>query len=341
MKNILFVGYDYNEGGVGVFLKKLSDYIAQNGYDCQFLVSNKDVSSKKSNIYQISNCSKDEVYKIIDRSDIVHVAGHNFEHLKIMWLAYLRKKFIVCNYHNYFYNKTSFFKRLELFVKKFLIINFCELLSDNVVYLSEAQKINFSKFSFYSQKRSEVIQNFIESHNILNKKENIFLKKIIFVGRPTKEKGFPDVLQISKEIDIPVYVVGSNALYPEDPIISLGKVRNEDIYKIYDECQILFLPSGIEVFPMTVLEAMARGLVVLMYDIPGINEIIVDKRNGFLVSPGELNTVKEIIAHLRSHPEDIQKISQNNILDVQKFTVETQASKYFNIYKRAELKVKL
>jgi glycosyltransferase involved in cell wall biosynthesis len=86
---------------------------------------------------------------------------------------------------------------------------------------------------------------------------------------------------------------------------------------------------------------MARGLVVLMYDIPGINEIIVDKRNGFLVSPGELNTVKEIIAHLRSHPEDIQKISQNNILDVQKFTVETQASKYFNIYKRAELKVKL
>lgn len=64
--------------------------------------------------------------------------------------------------------------------------------------------------------------------------------------------------------------------------------RVDDAYPLYEKAQIFALPSISEGFPMTMLEAMAHGLPLLGYSsCPGINEQIINGKNGILSSGGE------------------------------------------------------
>jgi glycosyltransferase involved in cell wall biosynthesis len=78
---------------------------------------------------------------------------------------------------------------------------------------------------------------------------------------------------------------------------------------------------------------MARGLVILVSDIPGMREIIKEGRNGYLFPPGDVERMKEIILYLKNNPKDVERISKNNLKDICKFTTEKQVPKYIKVYK--------
>src|SRR4030043_234654 len=56
-----------------------------------------------------------------------------------------------------------------------------------------------------------------------------------------------------------------------------------------DQCEILVLPSRYESFGFVILEAMARGKIVISSRTNGGKEIIGDKKNGFLFNVGDEN----------------------------------------------------
>jgi glycosyltransferase involved in cell wall biosynthesis len=91
---------------------------------------------------------------------------------------------------------------------------------------------------------------------------------------------------------------------------------------------------------MVILEAMARGLVILVSDIPGMREIVKEGRNGYLFPPGDIKKIKEKILYLKNNPKEIRRISENNLKDIWKFTTEKQVSKYLEVYKAVLYNVK-
>ena len=268
----------------------------------------------------------------LNESDLIHI------HHSKTWILFtpllLYKNKTIYSFHGNF--GSSFKKSILEKILIYMIVNYCTLFSKKLIFLTEGQKQNIKEYTFFNQqfeKKSRVINNFIDSKTILkNKKDKKY--GIIFVGRYTKIKGFEDLMELSKQIKgTNFYLIGDNNFKGDKKnIINIGKVKHNDMIKYYDEVPILILPSYTEAFPMTILEAMARGLVILVSDIPGMREIVKEGRNGYLFPPGDVEKMKELILYLKNKPEEIKRISKNNLKDILRFTAEKQIPRYMNIY---------
>lgn len=73
----------------------------------------------------------------------------------------------------------------------------------------------------------------------------------------------------------------------------------KDIHKVYNCLDILVLPSLSEGLPRSIIEAMAHGIPVIANNVGGVDQIIVNKKNGFLENKYDkenwINDLKKII----------------------------------------------
>ncbi|MCF7831364.1 MAG: glycosyltransferase family 4 protein [Candidatus Pacebacteria bacterium] len=217
-----------------------------------------------------------------------------------------------------------------------LILNVFVFFVDKITFITNAQRIGFRENILFKESfdsKTVIISNFIENKIILKDKK-VFNLNILFIGRYTELKGFNDLICVSKGlIDIPFSLIGDDKYISDmSHVNNIGVIENSEIFNYYDQHSIFILPSYTEVFPMTILEAMARGLVILVSDIPGMREIIKEGRNGYLFPPGDINKMREIILYLKNNPKEIERISKNNLEDIWKFTAEEQVPKYIQVY---------
>jgi colanic acid/amylovoran biosynthesis glycosyltransferase len=75
-----------------------------------------------------------------------------------------------------------------------------------------------------------------------------------------------------------------------DRVALLGHVPREQMDSLYRGADVVVLTSRSEGIPLVLMEAMARGRVVLAPTITGIPELVVPGRTGFLYTPGELGS---------------------------------------------------
>jgi len=91
----------------------------------------------------------------------------------------------------------------------------------------------------------------------------------------------------------------SKALGVEDRIIWAGAILHEDMPRYLSLASILVQPSISESFGISICEAMAMGVPVIVSRSGGVPEV-VDKESGFLVEPGDTKKVAENIDILLS-----------------------------------------
>jgi colanic acid/amylovoran biosynthesis glycosyltransferase len=72
----------------------------------------------------------------------------------------------------------------------------------------------------------------------------------------------------------------------EDRVTLLGHVPREQMDSLYDRADVVVLTSRSEGIPLTLMEAMARGKIVLAPDITGIPELVIAGKTGFLYEAG-------------------------------------------------------
>jgi glycosyltransferase involved in cell wall biosynthesis len=80
-----------------------------------------------------------------------------------------------------------------------------------------------------------------------------------------------------------------------------GPLEEEDLAARLAASQVLAVPSSYEGFGIVYLEGMAFGLPALATTAGGAVEIISSSRDGFLVAPGDINT---LAGHLRTLADD-------------------------------------
>jgi len=316
---IYFVTCSLKEGGEAVFIDKLSFYLKRRKWNVRTIpIRNKKYSSK---IDLENTLSQHFVYGL--------------KSLLTLFKFYIRNNNVISTFHNNL-SSNSAYKRAIYKMRNWVILNLVTMFSKKIILLTRQQQLKMEEkilFKGIFNRKSVVINNFIEKESIIKDKENLN-DKILFVGRYTPIKGFEDLIKLASELkDVDFSLIGDNNFRSNLPNLkNHGKVNNLKILKYYDKSSILILPSYNEVFPMTILEAMARGLVILVSDIPGMREIIKEGRNGYLFPPGDVEKMKELILYLKNNPQEIERISKNNLKDIWKFTAEKQVKRYIKVY---------
>jgi len=103
----------------------------------------------------------------------------------------------------------------------------------------------------------------------------------------------------------------------EGEIRLLGELTHDQIDKQYEISDLVVLTSRSEGIPIVLMEAMARGKLVLAPAITGIPELIFDGKTGFLYQVGSLDHFVEqveLINLVHLHLTDIRRNAREHVL---------------------------
>jgi glycosyltransferase involved in cell wall biosynthesis len=170
-------------------------------------------------------------------------------------------------------------------------------------------------------KRTENIK-FIIAGDIIDKERNIFFyengKRIIFENIRTAINN----ILLDEKIAQRLKFTG---------MITDTKIK-QDIFKSSD---IFVLPSYSEGCPMSVLEAMAAGLPLVVTPVGALIDIMVDGKNGFFVRFGDSDDLANKITTL-ANDSILRKMmgEENKSLVRSKLNVEIIASQLFDVFQQ-------
>ncbi len=115
----------------------------------------------------------------------------------------------------------------------------------------------------------------------------------------------------------------------------LGYIPHAEMPEIYSNSSIFVLPSLIESFPFSVLEAMSSGSAVIASNVGGVPEIIDNEVDGLLVQPGNPEILAKKILYLLDNESETKKLSKKareKILG--EFTSEIMSNRTEKIYEQ-------
>lgn len=120
----------------------------------------------------------------------------------------------------------------------------------------------------------------------------------------------------------------------EECIRLIGKVPHEQVPQYLNEADIYISTSAAEGLSNSVLEAVACGLPVVAFDCEGMNEVINNGHNGFIVPFGDIESMAEKIRLLYNDRQLIETMGCNcALIAKEKFDYKIHLQKMIEFYK--------
>jgi len=206
------------------------------------------------------------------------------------------------------------------YIRMYLIEFFAYKIADGIILTNEYD-IQFIVQKFGINKRKiKLIYNFIDTtlFKPLNKEKEE--KSVLFIGRLTQEKNLFNLIKAFNGLDgFSLDLIGDGPLKHElekyakklDANVNfLGIIANNKLPELINQHQIFVLPSFYEGNPKVLLEAMSCGAICLGSDVIGVNNIITNKKNGYLCETTS-EGIREAILDISQNSDENKKISKN------------------------------
>ena len=243
-----------------------------------------------------------------------------------------------------------FFRSLRLIILRkadFIIAISNEIYQELIVANFTRKKIlkisNGIDMKRFSEKQSFELQDFLQNKSDISSEHIIGL----FVGSVTSRKGIFDLLDSLKYSSnlskLSIFIVGpdySNGIL-SDKIRKIEEKTNQklvvyfgeqpEIEKFYNASHFLILPSYSEGQPNVILEALSSGLPVIGSKIGGIEDIITDGYNGYMITPGNCQEIAHAIDLVI---ENFDVLQNNARMSIENFSIQNIAEQYFNLYSK-------
>ncbi len=224
---------------------------------------------------------------------------------------------------------------------------------DRVVCVSEAQAARVRRTGVPSD-RVRVIYNAIDPERFHEPDTRYRAKLLRYfrqprtqivgaAGRLSPEKGFEvfvaaaeRVLREQPSVGFVLFGDGPERARLQKQIHAAGMGQNfilagfrADLDRFIPHFDLLVLPSYTEGMPNVVLEAFGAGVPVVGTSVGGTPEIIEDGVSGFIVPPGDAETMADRIFAALENPDELPEMGRRGRLCVQeKFGFITQAELY-------------
>ena len=186
-----------------------------------------------------------------------------------------------------------------------------------------------------------VSTDFIENKVYLNKNNRL---QILYAGSFLKRKNVDNIIKslgiIYKELDFEFTVIGEGKrksklikLAKKNNILDkcnfIGRKNREDVLSYMRKADLFIMTSERETLGLTYLEAMSQGAIVIGSKNEGIDGIIIDKENGFLVNSKSCEELSQKILDVsKLECYEKEKIMNNAILTIKNLTSEKVAKDY-------------
>ncbi|GLS91281.1 glycosyl transferase [Psychromonas marina] len=141
-------------------------------------------------------------------------------------------------------------------------------------------------------------------------------EQIAFVGRVSEEKGpdyFKALASLLPNLDFHLYGEGPQLpeLQKQCPKNLILHGQQDDMSLVWSNIGLLVLPSRFEGLPMAALEAMARGIPVLAFNVGALNKLIDHGFNGWLIEPGNMDLLTKQVSAWSTFSEQHKQCLQS------------------------------
>lgn len=185
-----------------------------------------------------------------------------------------------------------------------------------------------------------VVTNYIDCTLFKKKNVIVYEDRVVFVGRLNHVKNLKNtMLGVSKAgLGLDIYGDGEDKemlmQFATDSKLNVsfkGKVSNDSLPDILNQYRYYILASEHEGMPKTLLEAMACGLICLGTKVSGIEEVINNQVNGFLIPDTSERSIYDTlnIAIKYGEKEKMSRIASDFAL--QNYSIEMVINKEQNI----------
>ena len=243
-------------------------------------------------------------------------------------------------------------KRLSSKLKTCVEYYFANYKANHVVAISKSVRKGVLDNFKLDVSKVTMVYNFVE-HNSYQKKVNTEeLFRIIMVARLNlKKKGLDLCVEIidylvnvlhTKNIQVDIVGDGPDLIEFNNLIKSKGLDAffnflgyQKDVYGLYAKSDIAILTSRWEGFGLTAAEAALAGLPAVAFDVPGLNEVIIDKHTGLLISDFNIKKFAKSILQLKESFSMRKNLGVNAKAKAKnEFDKESVVNRYLKIYKK-------
>lgn len=309
-QHIMFHNFEIDRASINLFsffvkVIRLKKYLSINKYDIYYFVSHK--SNILGGIATLFEFRKKIIFSI---------TGLGYAFINRNFLAKLVKRLILLSYSILAKKSNSIF-----------------------IFQNNDDKKLFLNYGILKEKQSIIIPGMGVDLQKFSYKERIFFQadrpiRVLFAGRLLIDKGIKEFLElasrfkyrnfefhISGNLDIEnphaINLKDFNNYLNESNLVYHGHIDFEKMFELYRATDIFLLPSYREGFPKAALEAAATGQPLLMSDVPGCRDCIIEGFNGFLFKNGDIEEMELQLLKI-SDKNNLKSFSKNSRKHVEK-----------------------
>ncbi len=364
---ILHISKKYPDaiGGDAIVVYNLELHQARDGHDVTILTSKSREVIQKPNVIQFGIPDVAAHIDAITMKRIVSLVWFPFTTFRILsaikpdiihthsaelgfLVSFLAKIFhipVIQTCHGICFNDKSVspVKRvLEAFLLKYGLFT----------YITTVDKCSLEDFSRQGIRDVRYIPNGVDVASFSGKSIHcMHPMKFLSVGRLEHQKGFDVLIDAAMSLkqvtdDFQVNIIGDGSQRDglarqisrcslEDTVHLLGSVPKEELVQQYICSDAFILPSRWEGLPLTLLEAWAAGLPVIVTNVGGLPELCKDMENAIVLNPGDPNTLCHAMRFFIEHWDIAERLgSEGNRVARTLYSWESVSNQYQAVYRQ-------
>jgi O-antigen biosynthesis protein len=173
---------------------------------------------------------------------------------------------------------------------------------------------------------------------------------VFFIGRLSREKKPDTFVSVARGVfkktdNVKAFIVGDGPMKEEieDSVAKMDSTKitylgyQQEVAKYLAAADIFILPSEIEGFPLSILEAMATGTVVIASRVGAVPDVVENGKTGFVVTPSSVEEITKNVLELNKDRELLKKMSELSRKEIEnKYSSKVLGDNYIKLYKEVK-----